>query len=196
MPIEWISRSPTLWQAQRNEHYDAATIWFHWLTVALVAILWILGQMSGWLPRGVVRGGLWSTHVPLGLLLAIVLEMRLLWRTTLGSTLPPADAGVLNWLAKGMHCALYLLLLAVVVLGIANASYRAYDVYGILSIPRFGSGDPATERRINSCHEWVANLTVVVALFHAAAALSHQYIWRDHLLERMRPPNSHAARAE
>ena len=139
------------------------------------------------LPRGPFRSGVWSTHVVLGLILALVLAMRILWRAGFGNALPPADTGVLRWVAKGTHHALYLLLLAVVVLGIANASYRGCDLYGVLTVPRFGNGDPAIERSINTLHEWAANLVVLIALCHAAAALGHQYIWRDRLLQRMRP---------
>jgi cytochrome b561 len=62
-----------------------------------------------------------------------------------------------------------------------------FDPYGVLTVPRFGNGDPATERRINALHEWTANLVVIVAFFHASAALGHQYTWRDHLLQRMGP---------
>jgi cytochrome b561 len=129
----------------------------------------------------------WSTHVVLGLALAVVLAMRILWRTSFGIILPPADTGMLHWLAKGTHYALYLLLFAVVILGIANASYMGFDLYGVVTVPRFGDSDPATERSINTLHEWAANLLVLIAFFHAAAALAHQYIWRDHLLHRMRP---------
>jgi cytochrome b561 len=172
---------------QRDQRYDPTTIRLHWLTVALVAILWILGQVTGWLPRGPFRLGVWSTHVVLGLTLAVVLAARILWRVGFGSALPPADTGVLHWLAKGTHYALYVLLVTVIILGTANASYMGFDLYGVLTMPRFGNGDPATERGINSLHEWAANLVVLVALFHAAAALGHQYIWRDHLLQRMRP---------
>jgi cytochrome b561 len=172
---------------QRDQRYDSITIRLHWLTVALVAILWILGQVTGWLPRGPFRLGVWSTHVVLGLTLAMVLATRILWRAGFGSALPPADTGVLQWLAKGTHYALYVLLVTVIILGIANASYMGFELYGVLTMPRFGNGDPATERGINSLHEWAANLVVLVTLFHAAAALGHQYIWRDHLLQRMRP---------
>ena len=174
-------------RVQRDRSYDSTTIWLHWLTVALVVILWILGQVTGCLPRGPFRLGVWSTHVVLGLLLVLVLAMRILWRARFGSALPPADTGVLHWLAKGTHHALYLLLVAVVILGIANASYLGFDLYSVLTMPRFGNGDPATERSINTLHEWAANLLVLVASFHAAAALGHQYIWRDRLLQRMRP---------
>ena len=185
MPVKGISHLPRRAQARRDEHYDAATIWLHWSTVALVAILWTLGQVTGWLPRGPFRSGLWSTHVALGLLLAVVLAIRILWRASFGSTLPPADAGVLNWLAKSTHYGLYVLLVAVVVLGITNASYRAYNVYGLFSVPQFDGGDSSTAHSINSWHEWAANLIVLLAFFHAVAALGHQYIWRDHLLARM-----------
>ena len=188
MPSNEISSSKPLEPEREDEHYDTPTIWLHWLTASLVAFLWIIGQVTGWLPRGPFRSGVWSTHVVLGFLLSLVLAIRILWRVGPGKDLPPADGGVLNWLAKGTHYALYLLLLAVVVLGVANASYRGYSLYGVLTVPRFGTGDPATEDIINTCHEWAANLTVLVAFFHAAAAISHRYIWRDPVLQRMLPP--------
>jgi cytochrome b561 len=187
MSINRVFSSPPHGCAQRDQRYDSTTIWLHWLTASLVAVLWILGQVTGWLPRGPFRLGVWSTHVVLGLILAVVLAMRILWRTGFGSALPPADAGVLHWLAKGTHYALYLLLLGVVGLGVANASYMGFDLYGVLTMPRFGNGDPVTERNINTLHEWAANLLVLIAVFHAAAALGHQFIWRDRLLQRMRP---------
>jgi cytochrome b561 len=61
-----------------------------------------------------------------------------------------------------------------------------FDLYGALTVPRFGHGDPATERSIDTLREWAANLVVFTAFFHASAALGHQYIWRDRLLQRMR----------
>jgi cytochrome b561 len=187
MLINGVFSSEPHGRAQSEERYDSTTIWLHWLTVALVAILWILGQVTNWLPSGPFRLSVWSTHVVLGVTLAVVLAMRILWRARFGSALPAVDAGVLHWLAKGTHYALYLLLLAVVILGIANTSYMGFDLYGVLTMPRFGNGDPATEGSIDTMHEWAANLLVLTAFFHAAAALGHQYIWRDRLLQRMRP---------
>jgi cytochrome b561 len=187
MLINGVFSSQLRGRAQSDQRYDLTTIWLHWLTVALVATLWIIGQVTGWLPRGPFRLGVWSTHVVLGLTLAVVLATRILWRTGFGSALPPADAGVLHWLAKGAHYSLYLLLVAVVILGIANASYMGFDLYGVLTMPRFGNSDPVIERSINTWHEWAANLLVLIAAFHAAAALGHQFIWRDRLFQRMRP---------
>ena len=92
MAVKTMSRSAPRTSAQPNEHYDALTIWFHWLTVGLVTILWTLGQVTGWLPRGSFRSGLWSTHVALGLILALGLAMRILWRTNLGN-IPEPEGG-------------------------------------------------------------------------------------------------------
>ena len=90
-------------------------------------------------------------------------------------------------LAKATHYTLYLLLGVVIVTGIVNASYRGFNLFGVWSVPQFGTGDAATRRSINEWHEWAANLTVLVGLLHAAAALVHHYVWRDRLLNRMTP---------
>jgi len=57
-------------------------------------------------PAGPFRSGVWSTHVVLGLILALVLAMRILWRAGFGSGLPPADTGMLRRVATGTHHAL------------------------------------------------------------------------------------------
>jgi cytochrome b561 len=87
MPISGVSSSKPRGRAQRDQRYDSATIWLHWLTVA------------------------------------------------------------------------------VVILGIANASYMGFDLHGVLAMPRFGNGDPGTERSINTLHEWAANLIVLIGFF-------------------------------
>jgi cytochrome b561 len=38
-------------QQNRDERYDATTIWLHWLTVGLIAVLWALGETADWAPR-------------------------------------------------------------------------------------------------------------------------------------------------
>ena len=177
---------------QRNHdnnfaQYDPTTIWLHWATVGLIAVLWLIGQTADLAPRGPIRTGLWSVHVVLGFMTAFVLVTRVAWRAHFGRELPPADTGLLYVVAKVTHYALYLLLAAVVVLGIVDASYRGFNVFGIWAVPQFGTGDTATRHSINEWHELAANLTIFVALAHATAALLHQYLWRDHLLERMKP---------
>ena len=168
------------------EHYDPTTVWLHWITVGLIATLWMIGQVGDLVPRGPLRTGVWSTHVMLGFLVAFVLVTRVAWRAHFGRVLPPADSGVLYVIAKLTHYALYVLLGLAVVAGIVNASYRGFNVFGLWSMPRFGSGDTAIRHSINEWHELAANVLMLVGAVHALAALGHHYVWRDRLLDRMR----------
>lgn len=166
--------------------YDAVTVWLHWITAGLVIGLWVLGQVADAFPRGTPQAIAWSAHVAAGLLLALVIATRLAWRAGYGRVPPPLKTGPLHSLARATHFALYALLIAVVATGIANASYRGFNLFGVWTLPQFGSADRATRRMINGWHEWAANLILLVSLLHAAAALVHHYLWRDHLLDRMR----------
>ena len=165
--------------------YDPTTIWLHWTTVGLIVVLWAIGQTADLLPRGSFRSSVWSIHVVLGLVTAFVLLTRVAWRAHFGRILAPADSGVLYAVAKATHYVLYVLLAAVVVSGIVNASYRGFNLFGMWSVPQFGTGDAAIRHSINEWHGLAANLMILVAFIHAMAALVHQYVWRDHLIDRM-----------
>jgi cytochrome b561 len=166
--------------------YDAATIWLHWISAVLVFGLWAVGQLADSFPRGAPRETAWSVHVASGLLLAALAAVRIVWRAGYGRALVPLETGLLHTLARATHVALYVLLFAVVATGIANASYRGFNLFGVWTMPQFGAADRATRRMINDWHEWASNVIFFVALFHAGAALVHQYVWRDALIDRMR----------
>ena len=72
-----------------------------------------------------------------------------------------------------------------VVLGIVDASYRGFNLFGIWSVPKFGTGDAAIRHSINELHGLAANLMILVAVIHAMATLVYQYVWCDHLINRM-----------
>jgi len=165
--------------------YDPTTIWLHWITVGLIVGLWVIGQTGDWFPRGSLRTGIWSMHVTLGFATAFVLLTRIAWRAHFGRVLPPADTGLLYIVAKVTHYTLYVLLGLVVLVGIINASYRGFNVFGVWSVPQFGSGDTTTRHSINEWHELAANALMLVAAVHGLAALGHHYVWRDRLLDRM-----------
>ena len=165
--------------------YDGTTILLHWATAILVAVLWVLGQVSDWFPDGPVNTGLWSSHVVLGFALAGVLVWRVAWRLKGGRALPAADDGALHVLAKATHYGLYLLLGTVVALGVLNAFVRGYPIYGFFHLPQVG--DRAWRHAITDWHGLAANVALALAGFHAAAALVHHYVLRDGLVSRMAP---------
>ena len=167
--------------------YDPTTIWLHWITVGLIVVLWVIGQTGDWFPRGPLRTVIWSIHVTLEFAILIVLLTRIAWRAHFGRVLQPADSGLLYIIAKVTHYTLYVLLGLIVLTGIIDASYRGFNVFGVWSVPQFGAGDAATRHSINEWHELAANVLMAVAAVHGLAALGHHYVWRDHLLDRMRP---------
>ena len=170
-----------------RETYDRTTIALHWTTAILVVLLWIIGQTADWIPDGPVNTDYWSVHVVLGFTLAAVIAWRVIWRRSGGRKLPAADAGLLQVLAKATHYRLYLLVLIVIGLGVANAFVRGYNLFDLASLPQIG--DRALRKPITNWHGLAANILLALAGLHAAAALFHRYFLRDGVLGRMLPAN-------
>jgi cytochrome b561 len=167
--------------------HTRTVIALHWLTAGLVAALWIIGQTVDFAPRGALRVDYRSIHIGLGVALAVVLGVRLVWRGTRGGMLPPLDRGLLRLVAQVMHGLLYALLICVVVLGIANASVRGDSLFNLFAIPSFAPGDRGLRRAIGGYHALAANGLLILASLHAAAGLFHHFVLRDATLRRMLP---------
>jgi len=168
--------------------YDNRTIALHWMTSTLVIALWLLGQVIDWFPRGDSRVAARSVHILLGVALALVLLLRIWWRFGGGGVkLPPAGAGRLDMLASVTHKALYVLLAATVLLGIANAWIRGDKIFALLTIPAFAPGNTDLRETMEDWHGLAANVLFFVALAHAGAALLHHFVLKDGVLRRMLP---------
>jgi cytochrome b561 len=167
--------------------YDQRSIMLHWLSAALVAALWALGQTIDWFPKGDPRGFARSLHVVLGLALALVLVARLWWRLRAGAQLPPARTTGLDRIATLTHKLLYLLLAGVVLLGLANVWVRGDTLFNALTIPAFDPGNKALRETVEDWHGLTANVLLIVALLHAAAGLLHHFVFKDDVLRRMLP---------
>ena len=167
--------------------YDRVSILLHWLTAALVVILWTLGQTIDFFPKGAPKIDARSVHITLGATLGIVLLARILWRASAGRRLPLANSGWLGVTAKVVHYGLYLLVGVTVVLGIFNAWQRGDVLFNIYHIPQLVPGDVALKRTIEALHGDFADAVLIIAGLHAAAALAHHYLLRDRVLRRMLP---------
>jgi cytochrome b561 len=167
--------------------HDPVLIALHWLTAGLVGALWIIGQTIDFAPRGTLRVDYRSLHMLLGVVLGGVLIVRLAWRGTRGGLLPPLDHGVLRVIASTTHTLLYLLLIGTVGLGVANAWVRGDSVFNLFSLPSFSPGNKLLRGTIGDYHALAANTVLILAGFHAAAALFHHFIMGDVTLRRMLP---------
>jgi cytochrome b561 len=170
--------------------YDPPAMALHWLTALLVLVLWTLAQAWGFLQRGTpMRLELQALHVSLGLMLIVVLALRIGWRLGPSRRLPPADSGVLELAARGMHYLLYVLLLVQIVLGLCFRWSGDYPrgFFGLFTIPSPFAFAQQQGRIIAELHQWIGNAIVALAALHALAALFHHFWLRDDVLRRMLP---------
>jgi cytochrome b561 len=182
---------PTTAPIDRSDRrYDPVTITLHWLTAALVITLFALAETWGFLPRGTpLRKGAQSLHISLGLLLTVVLVVRLFWRSGRGRRLPPASSGLQHLAAKTAHYALYLLLVAQVVLAFLYrwAQGEPFQFFGLFSVPTAFAPDHDLAELFGGLHYDVAWIIIGLAAVHAVAALVHHHVLRDGVLRRMLP---------
>jgi cytochrome b561 len=62
---------------------------------------------------------------------------------------------------------------------------HAFPLFNLWHFPKLG--DDEFMRRVNAWHGFVANILVMVVLFHSAAALIHHCVTGDGVLRRMWP---------
>ena len=170
-----------------TETYDSRTVFLHWLSAALVLLLWTLGQSIDWFPRGAPRVTVRSLHITLGVLLALVLVVRVAWRRSGGVKLAAADPGLAGKAAVGVHHLLYLLLLGAVVLGLASVWIRGDTLFNLFTVPAFDPGNKELREQAVDLHGLVANCLLGLAALHGAAALWHHLRLKDGVLRRMWP---------
>ena len=176
-----------------SRRYGAVTQSFHWATVALVAVAWLLGIFGDDLPGKPAQAAGLLVHMGTGLLIGLLTVMRLSWR----GIDPPltetaSSTGVAHWLhlaSRLTHLGLYGLLIAVPLLGIGVQFARgnSLPIFGLFQIVSPWVADRAFARTIKEIHEWLAHALVVIALLHAAAALLHHRVAGDRTLLRMLP---------
>lgn len=152
--------------------YAGSQIGLHWLIFLLFLFNVIVSDDMGRALRIKLEGGVPDQfaallHPPVGLAILLLTLVRIVLRWRLGAPALPAGKPVLNRLAHLGHLALYGLLLAVPLSGMAA----------------WGAGI----RAAGDLHEILVGLTVAVVIGHAGAALFHHFVLKDGLLARMRP---------
>jgi len=178
-----------------TKEYGAIPQAMHWLTVIMVVIAWSLGTFGDVLPKGGPRATGLFLHISAGLAILAMLLARVTWRVADPS--PPPEATEFGaWMGVWMdpaariaHYTLYALLVAVPVAGIMLQFARGDGVplLGLAEIPSPWIKDRAFARNVKSVHEILAHALVILAAFHAAAALIHHWVFRDRTLVRMLP---------
>lgn len=178
--------------AQHNAlgfRYDRTTILLHWLVVALVVLQWVGGRTIDWFPKGALRIDARSVHLFVGAGLAVAVAARGYWKLFRATRAPESLSEPLRLLAVTVHWGLLALLAGVVGLGLVLGGLRGDSLFNLFHLPALGAYAAADRHQLveqlTDLHGLGANVLLALAGLHAAAALVHQYVFKDNLLRRM-----------
>jgi len=169
--------------------YSWPLIGLHWLTLLLIVAAYMLAEMLEDMTLSPLKLKLYAWHKWVGMsvlfLLPLRLALRFVDRFDHRFELTMFEVKV----SAAMHGVLYLLLIAVPVLGWLHSSAAGFSVvwFGVLPLPDLVGKDKALAEIFKELHEGSVNLLVSLVVLHAAAALYHHYIRRDGVLARMVP---------
>ena len=172
-----------------TSHYGLVAKALHWLSAITIIGLFALGL---WMVELSYYDDWYVTaphyHNSIGILLALAMVARLLWRSANRqpdmpdslSTFEKCSAHIAHWL-------LYALIFVMIISGylIPTADNRAIDVFNWFSVPALGSFIDHQEDIAGDIHEWCAYGLIALASVHALAALKHHFIDKDSTLRRM-----------
>ena len=169
-------------------NYGFTSIWLHWISAGLVAVLFVSGQFVEDMSRGAAKWELMAVHQSLGMLLFIVVLARLLWR--LGQGFPdPVDkqGSVLTKLSRLWHWILLGFLMIIPVSGylLTETGLGDLNFFGLAALPDLIGADRDVHEFFEEIHELLGNLLLPLVGVHVLAALKHHYFDRDATLKRM-----------
>ena len=169
--------------------FSATQRLLHWLmAVGILAMLFIgVGMVSTIGQRYVA---LLVTHKTLGILILVLAVVRLVVRFISGAPALPPDLPLPMKLAAHLsHLALYLLMIAMPLIGWAMMSAAAYPIvlYGGVRLPPILPQSASLHAMLWSAHFYLAFAFFALVVMHLAAALFHGLVRRDGVLQTMLP---------
>lgn len=171
-----------------TQRYGLLHILLHWSMAAIVLFLFASGLYMVTLTYYDSGYNIWPhRHKSLGVVLAILLLIRIVWVITQPKPKPLANHK--RWeviTAHAAHGLMYLLMLTMIISGylIATARDESIKVFNLFSLPPIVDADTYATLLgdIHACAAWT--LIAIVAV-HALGALKHTIIDRDATLGRM-----------
>lgn len=172
-----------------HARYDAVAIAFHWLLALAIVGAFCVGFYMADLPLSPTRLKLYNWHKWTGVLILAASALRLLWRLSHQPPDAPPGPAWQQRAAHATHWLLYALFFAVPLSGWAYSSAAGFPIvlFGVLPLPDFVAANREFAQTIKPLHGLLAYTLATVVVLHVAAAIKHQFIDRDGVLDRMRP---------
>jgi cytochrome b561 len=168
-----------------SPHYDAITIVLHWLVAVLVGVLWFGGETLGWFSAAAMRADARSLHILFGTALGVIGAVRFIWRLSFGRPLPAVDQGAVGIAANLTHQGLYVLLAAMVFVGMLLLWSTGDSAFNLFDVAPAGAANVGQASQLQSVHAMIGWAIAAVVALHVGGVLYHRFVQRDDVLARM-----------
>lgn len=174
-----------------SEEYGRAARSFHWLTVVIVFLMIPAGviMVREGIPRP-LQNTLFLFHKNTGVVLFFIVLARLIYRWRHPAPpLPDTIPHLQRRIAAINHAAIYVLLLAMPVLGYVRVRAGRFPIEGLdaIGVPGLVPQSKALENAAINLHYAGALVLIFLIAVHVGAALYHGVILRDGVFQRMWP---------
>ena len=161
----------------------------HWLIFALLAVQYAIGSIMPHIGRKTVDEGWVAWHFSVGAAILFFIVIRLAWRLWRPVPLLPAMPPWERLLSGITHWSLYLLILAMTLLGWAAANSRGWDVklFGLVTLPELAPKGSKWGHECGDIHNILVYVLLGFIALHVAGALYHYFIKHDRIVARMLP---------
>jgi len=174
--------------------YNRVQIILHWLIAAIIFAMIGLGLFMIELPKESelpageesVRAFYFLLHKSMGLTVAMLIVLRVVWRLT--HKAPALPDTISKWQQKAagaVHGLIYFVMVAMPLSGYAQSMFSKYDTkFWGLALPRLAEADKEMRELFSQAHECLAFLLIGLIVIHLAAAIKHR-IAGNGIAERM-----------
>ena len=169
--------------------YTRTAIILHWLIGICVLAQITLGLWMITIPKSPpgVRAWWFNMHKSIGITLAVLIIVRLLWR--FAHRAPPLPSTMPNWeriAAKANHALLYVCMIVMPVSGYLGSSFTKYPIlYWGIKLPQWGWDSPELKDLCSQVHFVTVCIFIALIALHIAATIKHWLVDRDGVAQRM-----------
>ena len=168
--------------------YSAPAIALHWIIALVLFTLFGLGWYMMEIEHRPGGADWWfNLHRSLGLTVAGLIVLRIVWRAThrpaaLPATMKPWEIT----LSRAAHWMLYALMIAMPLAGYLGASYaRSGAAFFGYQLPFWSGPDRNLAKLFFTIHASLVWLFVGVIVLHVLAGLKHRFVDKDTIFQRM-----------
>jgi len=179
----------TISPAAPDARYSTVAIFLHWAVAALILAAWLLPHARELFPRA-AGPAIINLHRSVGETVFALVLLRAAWRfISPPPSLPAGTTQFVRWSSHLVHGALYVLMLAVPVLGVLFTWAAGHNIsfWGFAEIAPPAWINPDLHDAFRNLHELGANAIIWLVGLHVAAALVHHYLFKDGLMDRILP---------